>query len=243
MRPRLSLGDWRPLLTRLPHRGAVGLTFDDGPTPETTPHLLNALAAAKAKATFFFAGSRVVAYPGLVAETVGAGHVVYGHGWEHVNLENEPHRAVADMCRVEDQLARYRPTPKKYLVRLPYNAGFARAAMHRALARFHADFQFAWWSHCTYDWLIPGRCRTAEDLVRECRSVAERLRQSRNLDGGVVLMHEQPFDVPSPFTAALTSILAPMVLDGLAQRSLDGVPLEPSGVSAGWRRWVLVPAH
>src|ERR1700753_1205548 len=44
----------------------VALTFDDGPHPEGTPAVLEALAAAGARATFFVIGEQVERRPELV---------------------------------------------------------------------------------------------------------------------------------------------------------------------------------
>src|SRR5690242_1650193 len=58
---------------------AVGLTFDDGPSPHTTPELLDVLARHRAHATFFLIGERVRAYPELVAAISAAGHEIGNH--------------------------------------------------------------------------------------------------------------------------------------------------------------------
>jgi peptidoglycan/xylan/chitin deacetylase (PgdA/CDA1 family) len=55
------------------------LTFDDGPSPETTPGLLEVLARHRAHATFFLIGERVQAHPQLVQAITGAGHEVANH--------------------------------------------------------------------------------------------------------------------------------------------------------------------
>ena len=241
MRWPLSAGHWRPLVRRLPSRAQVALTFDDGPTPDTTPGLLATLARHDAKATFFFSGVRVAAHGELVAETVAAGHAVYGHGWDHVDLSRDPRRAAADMARVEEVLARYRPTPSPYLVRLPYFCGWERERFHRALAGFHPDIQFAWWSHSTDDWLIADRCRCPADLDALCSARAESLRAAPDLPGGVVLMHESPFDIRSPLNPQVQPLLARRVLEVLAERRLRCVPLPPAAAGR-LSRWILSPS-
>jgi len=55
------------------------LTFDDGPSPETTPQLLEVLARHRAHATFFLIGERVQAHPGLVRAITAAGHEIANH--------------------------------------------------------------------------------------------------------------------------------------------------------------------
>jgi peptidoglycan/xylan/chitin deacetylase (PgdA/CDA1 family) len=55
------------------------LTFDDGPSPETTPGLLGVLAKHRAQATFFLIGERVRAHPELARAIVAGGHEIANH--------------------------------------------------------------------------------------------------------------------------------------------------------------------
>ena len=68
---------------RLPAATGVVLTFDDGPHPEGTPAVLDVLARAGARATFFVIGEQVQRRPELVAEVAAAGHVIALHGYRH----------------------------------------------------------------------------------------------------------------------------------------------------------------
>jgi peptidoglycan/xylan/chitin deacetylase (PgdA/CDA1 family) len=57
----------------------VALTFDDGPHPATTPQLLDALADAGARATFFVLGSLAARHPELIERIAGEGHELGNH--------------------------------------------------------------------------------------------------------------------------------------------------------------------
>ena len=54
------------------HDARVALTFDDGPHPEGTPAMLEALAAHGASATFFCVGEQAERYPALCEEILAA---------------------------------------------------------------------------------------------------------------------------------------------------------------------------
>ena len=55
----------------------VAITFDDGPSPETTPRILDALGDAGKRATFFVLGRHAEAYPEIVeGRAIGAHHQV-----------------------------------------------------------------------------------------------------------------------------------------------------------------------
>ena len=68
---------------RLPGAAGVALTFDDGPHPEGTPAVLELLAQADMKATFFLVGEQVERRPALAAEIAKQGHLIAVHGYCH----------------------------------------------------------------------------------------------------------------------------------------------------------------
>ncbi len=61
----------------------VVLTFDDGPTPGTTPQILDALARECVRATFFLIGRNAAANPALVRREIAEGHSVGHHSNTH----------------------------------------------------------------------------------------------------------------------------------------------------------------
>jgi len=76
----------RPI-TRLRSTGlSVALTFDDGPNPEATPLILDALEARGVRATFFILGRHAEQWPDLVKRVVDAGHAIGNHGYFHRKL-------------------------------------------------------------------------------------------------------------------------------------------------------------
>jgi peptidoglycan/xylan/chitin deacetylase (PgdA/CDA1 family) len=83
----------------LADRGAVALTFDDGPDPRGTPAVLDALDRMSAVATFFLVGEQVRDHPALAAEIVAAGHRVALHADRHRNLLRLAPRQVTDDLR------------------------------------------------------------------------------------------------------------------------------------------------
>jgi peptidoglycan/xylan/chitin deacetylase (PgdA/CDA1 family) len=74
------------VIKRGPARRMVALTFDDGPDPEHTPHILDALAQAGVQATFFMIGQRVQAAPEIARAAAMAGHDLGNHTHGHRHL-------------------------------------------------------------------------------------------------------------------------------------------------------------
>jgi len=68
----------------------VVLTFDDGPSPTTTPKVLDALAQECVRATFFLIGQHAAAHPELVRRIAAEGHSIGYHTWSHRSLKRIP---------------------------------------------------------------------------------------------------------------------------------------------------------
>lgn len=68
----------------------MALTFDDGPDPVWTPLVLDALADAGARATFFVIAPRATRYPSLISRMREDGHDVAFHCKEHVRHDAMP---------------------------------------------------------------------------------------------------------------------------------------------------------
>jgi len=62
----------------------VFLSFDDGPTPDVTPWVLNCLKQYNAKATFFCLGRNVDHNPEIYQQILSEGHSVGNHTYSHL---------------------------------------------------------------------------------------------------------------------------------------------------------------
>jgi peptidoglycan/xylan/chitin deacetylase (PgdA/CDA1 family) len=62
----------------------IALTYDDGPDPEWTPRVLDALERGAAHATFFVDARRALVQRDLVRAIVERGHEVAFHCFEHI---------------------------------------------------------------------------------------------------------------------------------------------------------------
>jgi len=64
----------------------VAITFDDGPSPEWTPKILDELKRANVKATFFMLGEHVEKYPDIAKRVADEGHEIGNHTYDHHGL-------------------------------------------------------------------------------------------------------------------------------------------------------------
>jgi peptidoglycan/xylan/chitin deacetylase (PgdA/CDA1 family) len=65
-------------------RKVIALTFDDGPSPDSTAQILDVLEQYKIQATFFMSGSNVEQQPELAQRIVAEGHAVGNRGWNRL---------------------------------------------------------------------------------------------------------------------------------------------------------------
>jgi peptidoglycan/xylan/chitin deacetylase (PgdA/CDA1 family) len=70
--------------------GEVVLTYDDGPWPQRTMAVVNALAAHCTRAIFFPIGKHATYEPGILKQVAAHGHSIGSHTWSHLNLANKP---------------------------------------------------------------------------------------------------------------------------------------------------------
>lgn len=78
----------------------IALTFDDGPNPRITPHLLDLLAENSVRATFFLIGHYAAEQRELARRLHAAGHAIGNHTWTH------PHLSRTGSAKTHDELSR-----------------------------------------------------------------------------------------------------------------------------------------
>ncbi|MEI8312578.1 MAG: polysaccharide deacetylase family protein, partial [Verrucomicrobiota bacterium] len=102
--------------------GEVALTFDDGPSPDWTPDILDILKAKGVKATFFVLGSEAERHPELVRRIVAEGHEIGNHTFTHPNLAESPPALIRLELNATQRLLESLTGRSTTLFRPPYNA-------------------------------------------------------------------------------------------------------------------------
>lgn len=118
----------------------VYITFDDGPTYDVTPQVLDILDIYNAKATFFCLGKNVEENPELYEEILRRGHSTGVHGYEHLNGWTTSNRKYIDNVHKASHII------TSGLFRPPY--GKMSLKQIQALS---SDFDIIMWSHISYD--------------------------------------------------------------------------------------------
>lgn len=164
-----------PLPTLQP--GEVVLTFDDGPSPATTPQVLATLAAQCVQATFFLTGGALKAAPALGRRLVAQGHSVAMHGFRHPHFatlgETEQLTDLRQMQQVFTATYGYKPPAFRFPF-LEESPVLMEAFKAQAVTVMSIDLAID-------DWLPE---QTTELLV------ARMLQRLKDKGGGIILMHD-----------------------------------------------------
>ena len=149
----------------------VALTFDDGPSAETTPRLLDILYQKDAVATFFMLGSRARYNSDIVLRAVKEGHEVASHTMYHQNLARISAGAVADDVNEAQAVFEEILGQSASLSRPPYGS-------INDNVRTHIGTPMILWSVDTLDW----KYKNTESIMGY---VSDQV-----YDGAIILMHD-----------------------------------------------------
>ncbi|MFI8230110.1 polysaccharide deacetylase family protein [Streptomyces sp. NPDC085900] len=138
---------------RISGRGrTMVLTFDDGPDPRYTPHILDTLAEHDVRAMFFVCGEQADWNRDLLARMADEGHVVGNHTWSHPLLtrlsRSRIHSELQRTSKVIEEAYGERPL----WFRAPYGA------WNRSVFQIEAELGMEpmAWTVDTEDWTTPG---------------------------------------------------------------------------------------
>lgn len=217
----VSLGQWAPIRA-LPGdwcrwRGqgpGVALTFDDGPDPESTPALLDALDHLGLVATFFCLGDHVDRWPELVADTVARGHQVATHGYSHGHhLAHSPRWILQDLDASIDALQRVGVESRWF--RPPY--GQVSGPTLAAARSRHVGLVL--WSAWGREWVAPDADAVARRVIAGLTGGQD--------GGGIVLLHDSDRLSPVGSAAKALDALGPIAEEidrrNMPARTLDAL--------------------
>ncbi len=161
-------------------RAALALTFDDGPS-ESTPALLEILAAHEVRATFFMCGRHVRKYPGVAREVLNGGHEIGNHTDTHPHLNFKPPEFIyCEMALAQEAILEHTGvTPR--LFRAPY--GIRWFGLRRAQEQLRLTGVM--WTVIGRDWILPAS------------RVLQRLMQGAS-NGGILCLHDGRAMQPAP---------------------------------------------
>lgn len=197
------------VLGELPPDGKrLSLTFDDGPNPDATPRVLEALAEQGVKATFFILGAHAERWPELVHRVAQEGHQVGNHGYFHRKLHFKSPGYVKRDILLGKRAIEHAGVASPRFFRAPH--GF-RSPWVTSIARSLGERTIGW-SLGVWDSDRPG----AEAIVDRTLNGAR--------PGSIVLLHDgDGYNANGDRTQTAEAI--PGIVTGLRNRGFDFVTL------------------
>ena len=161
----------------------IALTFDDGPSPETTEHLLDGLKERGAHATFFLIGEQIDGIEDVVTRMRDEGHQVGNHTYSHTRLDRGSAAGLGELDKADAQLCEALGEGE-YWVRPPW--GFVSDTIKKSVS-----VPLIYWSVDTEDWRTHNADLIAHTIVENAQN------------GDIVLLHDI---YPASVDAALRAI-------------------------------------
>lgn len=165
------------------------LTFDDGPTSNITPQVLDVLRRYQVKATFFEVGSLIEANPDMARRVYEEGHLIANHSYSHNydKLYATSDSFITEILDAENSIRNVMNGEEPFkLIRFPggsYNAGDHAAEKQRYKTILAENgFYYCDWNTLTGD--AEGKTKNASELL-------EYLKESMiGFNNIIVLMHD-----------------------------------------------------
>lgn len=214
------LGQWSPLPVRaLPNgwcrwRGPesaldVALTFDDGPSPDSTPRTLDLLDQLGMRATFFVLGHLAEAHPDLVSEILRRGHTIGSHGHRH------EHHLLRSPKWIRDDLAASVGAISGVTGSVPrwYRPSYGQLTARTVLEARRHGMEVVLWSVWGHEWSEPDAAPVMARLARGLEP------------GAIALLHDTEVSCP-PGTAVRTHRTLELMAGELERRQLRAVSLD-----------------
>lgn len=182
----------------------IALTFDDGPSPNSTPQILDILKKHKIKATFFLIGNNLKNFPELGQELVAEGNAIGNHTWHHFRRLMNEFTATQE---IEDTATLiYETTGVKTSLFRPPNGFLYNGLVDYAQKRKDAVIL---WSVDSNDW--RGQKVSVDYIVDK---VLENIQP-----GAIILMHDGGGDRSHTVQAL------PKIIDEITQRGYEFVTI------------------
>ena len=203
--------------------GEIALTFDDGPHPTRTARVLQILADAGIKATFFEIGRNAAAHPEIARRVLAGGHTVGSHTFSHPNMSRLPEpQAELDMESGDASVSAalgLRPGELPFF-RFPYGA---KTAPEQSFVQKHGNTT-VFWNMDSEDWKI-------RDPHKLFLNVLSELNRAKH---GIILFH----DIHEQTVIVLPHVLAELRARHMKTVVFVAAPAKPGAPPPGpaWER-------
>lgn len=206
------------------------LTFDDGPTTNITPQILDTLRRYNVKATFFEVGSLIESNPDMARRVYEEGHLIanhsQGHDYDELYASTESFMTEVNECYEAIKSVTDGEEPFK-LVRFPGGSFNSSADSHAPVkqecktALKDAGFYYCDWNSLNGD--AEGKTKDPEELLEYLQE------NSAGQNNLVVLMHDAA--AKQATADYLASAIEWLMSEGYTFHRLDDIDYNPAPAS------------
>ncbi len=141
---------------------SVYLTFDDGPTPEVTPWVLDVLKRYNIKATFFCIGNNIEKHPDIFRQLLADGHAVGNHTFNHLKgWKTTTDKYIDNFEKCEKEIQKHISEETNILTTRLFRPPYGKISPKQAAKVLKMGYEIIMWDilTCDYDAAITKeRC-------------------------------------------------------------------------------------
>lgn len=154
-----------------PDKPMVAFTFDDGPNPDVTNRILDAMEAVGGRVTFFVMGNRVSKFPKVLTRAYEMGCEIGNHSYDHPQFSKITDDEIRYQIEHTNDLINEIIPTRADVVRVPYG-DFGGNVMSVV------DYPMIQWNVDTLDWKTKNKDMIMAEIRKEIS------------DGDIILMHD-----------------------------------------------------
>ena len=144
----------------------IVLTFDDGPSREWTPKVLDELKKADIKATFFMIGHHVNEYPEIAKRVADEGHTIGNHGYAHSVMMYYTPAEIEEELKYTEQVI-YEKTGQTTKYFRPPKAWLRKTIKNKIRSM---GYDIILWSLNSKDWVSFNHKRIVKYIARRVKN-------------------------------------------------------------------------
>jgi peptidoglycan/xylan/chitin deacetylase (PgdA/CDA1 family) len=221
------------LLTLISNSGQTKrcyLTFDDGPTTNITPQVLDILRRYNVKATFFEVGSLIEANPDMARRVYEEGHLIANHsdGHNYAKLYVSTDTFMTEINKCYDSIKSVTDGEEPFrLIRFPGGSYNSSADSYSPVKQKCKEtlkengFYYCDWNALTGD--AEGKTKNASELLAYLK---QNLNTNKN---AIILMHDAA--AKQATADALPSVIEYLMSEGYTFHRLDDIDYQGSEIT------------
>jgi peptidoglycan/xylan/chitin deacetylase (PgdA/CDA1 family) len=190
----------------------IFLTFDDGPSKEATPQILELLKRDGVKATFFLLGKNVKRSPDIAQMIVGDGHEIGEHSYAHTHAwRSGPFKTLVDLVRGGRTI---KNLPQFRAHDTAFRPPFGKLNLISLLYIWYGRKKVVFWNVDPRDYASISSTEVANHVLRDLKA------------GDVILLHDGRYQNSGNYSVPIESLK--MILEATRKKDFKFAAIRES---------------